>query len=89
MVITQIPPLSECRRRELGQKAKVVCEDGKVSIRNIRRDSVEKIKLAERNKQIDKDSCKKFQEDVQVSTDKHCKIIDTAFKEKEKSLLAL
>lgn len=56
-----IPPLTEDRRKELVKQAGMVCETGKVSIRNIRRDVVEKIKLAEKDKDIGKDDSKGFQ----------------------------
>jgi ribosome recycling factor len=56
-----IPPLTEERRKELVKQAKTVCEDGKVSIRNIRREGVDLIKKAEKDKDINKDDCKGHQ----------------------------
>lgn len=56
-----IPPLTEDRRKELVKQAKTISEDGKVSIRNVRRDFVEKIKAAEKAKEIGKDDSKGFQ----------------------------
>jgi ribosome recycling factor len=53
--------LTEERRKDLVKQAKGICEDGKVSIRNIRRDTVEKIKASEKNKLLDKDNSKFYQ----------------------------
>jgi ribosome recycling factor len=56
-----LPPLTEERRKDLAKQAKTITEDGKVSIRNIRRDIVDKIKIAEKDKSISKDDSKGFQ----------------------------
>lgn len=47
--------------RAVKKQAKIITEDGKVSLRNIRREAVDKIKLAEKDKQVDKDSSKFYQ----------------------------
>ena len=62
-------------------------EEGKVSIRNNRRDYVEKIKLAEKDKQIDKDTSKFYQDDLQKLHDDYIKKAETLLKTKEKDLL--
>ncbi len=54
-----IPPLTEERRKELAKQAKSIGEDGKVAIRNIRRDGVDKIKKVE--KEISKDQSQEYQ----------------------------
>ena len=56
-----LPPLTEERRKNLVKQAHVMSESGKVSIRNIRRELHDKIKLAEKNKEIGKDDSKDFQ----------------------------
>jgi ribosome recycling factor len=56
-----VPSLTEERRKELCKQVKVMAEDGKVAIRNVRRDVVDKIKAAEKEKRIGKDDCKGFQ----------------------------
>lgn len=56
-----IPPITEERRKELAKQAKVISDDGKVAVRNIRRDSVEKVKQGEKDKEIGKDDSKGFQ----------------------------
>jgi ribosome recycling factor len=84
-----IPPLTEDRRKELAKQAKVICEDGKVAIRNVRRDFVDKIKAAEKDKSISKDDSKGFQDDLQKLTDGFVKKLDDMLKSKEKDLLKL
>lgn len=84
-----IPPLTEERRKELTKQAKVICDDGKVAIRNVRRDSVDKIKLAEKDKQISKDDSKGFQDDLQKVTDDYIKKLDDTLKVKEKDLMKI
>eukprot|EP01035_Chromulina_nebulosa_P020357 gene20357-26422_t len=84
-----IPPLTEDRRKDLAKQAKGITEDGKVSIRNIRRDLVDKIKLAEKNKEISKDDSKGFQDDLQKLTDDFVKKLDVMLKSKEKDLLTI
>lgn len=56
-----IPPLTEESRKKLVTQAKKIAEEGKVAVRNIRRDAVDKIKAAEKNKEISKDDSKDFQ----------------------------
>ena len=53
--------MTEERRKELAKQAKVLCDEAKVSVRNNRRDYVEKVKGAEKGKEIDKDTSKFYQ----------------------------
>lgn len=63
-----LPPLTEDRRKDLVKQAKSMGEEGKVAIRNVRRDFVEKIKAAEKDKGISKDDSKGFQVSMQSLT---------------------
>lgn len=84
-----IPPLTEERRKDLAKQAKTITEEGKISVRNIRRDVVDKIKLAEKDKSIGKDDSKGFQDDLQKATDEFIKKLDTMLKTKEKDLMKI
>jgi len=84
-----IPPLTEDRRKELVKQAKVISEEGKVAVRNIRRDVVERIKQAEKDKDIGKDDSKGFQDDLQRAVDGCIKKLDTMLKSKETDLLKI
>lgn len=82
-----IPPLTEERRKELVKVIGKICEDYKVAIRNIRRDSNEFLKMAKKEGDISEDDLFKGQDKVQEITDEFVKRIDEIFKEKEKEIL--
>ena len=82
-----IPELSEERRIEIVKIASKYSEDSKISIRNIRRDAMEKIKSLEKNKEISQDESFKFSDEVQKMTDNLIEKIDTLFADKEKDIL--
>lgn len=82
-----IPPLTEERRKELVKVIGKMCEDYKVAIRNIRRDSNEFLKMAKKEGDISEDDLFKGQDKVQEITDEFVKRIDEIFKEKEKEIL--
>ncbi len=82
-----IPPLNEERRKELVKIAKKFGEDGKIAIRNVRREAIEHIKKAEKAEHISEDDRKKAEEDVQRVTDKVIKDIDAIIVAKEKEIM--
>jgi ribosome recycling factor len=82
-----IPPLTEERRRELVKVVHKMCEDYKVSLRNIRRDSNELLKSLKKDSEISEDDLFKAQDQVQKITDEQIKLIDVCFKDKEKEIL--
>jgi ribosome recycling factor len=82
-----IPPLTEQRRKELVKVVNKICEEYKVSIRNIRRDANEMIKELKKEGEISEDDAFKSQERIQKITDEHIKMVDQCFKEKEKEIL--
>ena len=82
-----IPQLTEERRRDLVKIAKKGAEEGKISIRNVRRDANEHLKLAEKEKQISEDQMHDGQNDVQKLTDDYVKKIDEILDLKEKEIM--
>ena len=82
-----IPALTEDRRKELVKVVRKICEDYKVSVRNIRRDSNELLKSMKKDGEISEDDAFKSQDDVQKITDEQIKLIDECFKKKEKEIL--
>ncbi len=82
-----IPQLTEERRRELLKLVKKEIENGKIAIRNVRRDAIEVFKKQEKSSEITKDDLKKAEEEMQKLTDKYTKQIDDLYKEKEKEIL--
>jgi len=82
-----IPPLSEERREELIKITKKMAEDGRVSVRTVRRDANEQIKKLEKDKLATEDEAFKSQEEVQKLTEKYIKEIDAILAEKDKELM--
>ena len=82
-----IPPLTEERRRELAKLARKMAEEGKISVRNHRREANELLKELKNDKEISEDDLRRFQGDVQEVTDEFIKKIDAATAEKEKEIL--
>lgn len=82
-----IPPLSEERRQELVKQVKKRVEERKIAIRNLRRDSIEKLKAMEKNKEISQDDSRRTQEQVQKTTDSFITTTDKIGLEKETELM--
>lgn len=87
VVRLSVPPLSKERRAELEKVVKEMAEKGRVSLRSIRRESNEKIKKLETDKQASKDESFSGQESVQKLTDKYIKEIDAILAAKDKELV--
>ena len=81
-----VPPLSEERRQELIKIVKKVSEEGKVSVRTVRRDGKEKIKVLEKEKKISEDERFKSEDSLQKMTDKYIKDLDRVLEDKTKEL---
>ena len=82
-----IPPLTEERRKEIVKTVHKICEDFKVSVRNIRRDANDLIKGLKKDGDISEDDAFKSQDQIQKVTDEHVKLIDECYQEKEKEIL--
>ena len=82
-----IPPLTAERRKELVKVVHKMCEDHKVSVRNIRRDANELLKSMKKDGEISEDEAFKSQDQVQKITDEQIKHIDECYKAKEKEIL--
>lgn len=82
-----IPPLSEERRKDLCKNCKKISEECKIAVRNIRRDSNDKLKKAEKNKEITQDEEKKALDNIQKMTDKHITAVDDQLAIKEKEIM--
>jgi ribosome recycling factor len=75
------------QRQDSVKKMKVMGENAKVSIRNDRRDSNDKIKKLEKDKEITADDSKSAQDNIQKLTDKYISQIDSILKDKEAEIL--
>ncbi|MGB9772404.1 MAG: ribosome recycling factor [Bacteroidota bacterium] len=87
MIRVPIPPLSEERRRELVKLVKRFGEEGKVAIRNVRRDANEHLKRAEKEEHLSEDERKRGEAEVQKITDKYIKEVEILLELKEKEIM--
>ncbi len=83
------PPLTEERRKEMVKLVKSEAEDGKIAVRNIRRDANEALKKLLKDKTISEDDERRAQDDVQKLTDKFVAEVDKLVAEKEKEILTV
>ena len=83
------PQLTEERRKELTKQVRKYAEAGKVAIRNIRRDAMDKFKSMEKKSEITEDDRKELEKELQDLTDKRCKQIDELTEKKEAELMAV
>jgi ribosome recycling factor len=82
-----VPPLTEERRLEFVKVCKKLAEEGKVSVRNVRRDNMEALKKGEKAKEFSEDDKKYGEEEVQKLTDDFVNKIDEMLEKKEKELM--
>mgnify|MGYP003391863003 CR=1 FL=1 len=87
LVRIPIPELNEERRKEISKIAGKYAEQARVAVRNVRREGMEAIKKAEKDKQMSEDDAKRNETEVQKLTDDAIKKVDTMLSDKEKDLL--
>lgn len=83
------PILTEERRKELVKTVKGYGEEAKIAIRNVRRDAIDKMRAANKKKELTDDDLKDFEEKVQKITDKFTKKVDESCDKKEKELMEI
>ena len=86
-VLVPIPPLSEERRQELNKFVHQLVEEGKIAIRNVRRDGIHHLHDLEKDGHISEDLIKDSEAEVQKITDDYIGKLDTLQDEKEKEIL--
>lgn len=87
MIRIAIPPLNEERRKELVKHCKQLAEDGRVAVRNIRRDANDHLKKAEKDKEISEDIASDGRDEIQSVTNKHIEQIDDLLEKKEADVM--
>ena len=87
VITVPIPPLTTERRQEMVKLLKRKAEDGKVSLRNVRRDGLETLRRMERDKALSQDENRRAQDQLQKVTDGHSKQIDETTSAKEAEIL--
>jgi ribosome recycling factor len=88
MIRIFLPPLTEERRKELVKRANGEGEQGKVTIRNLRRDAIEKIKKMQKDG-LSEDAAKDAETDAQELTDRYIALVDKHLVSKEKEIMAI
>ena len=83
------PPLTEERRKGIVKDVQKVAEDTKVQVRNVRRDTIEKLKAMKKSGELTEDDLKQGEKKVQELTDKVTKSIDKISADKQKEILEL
>ena len=86
LIRVPIPDLNEERRIALTRIIAKEAEGARVSVRNVRRDGMDEVKLYEKEGELSKDAAKDAADEVQVLTDKYIKIIDDLLSEKDKEV---
>jgi ribosome recycling factor len=82
-----IPSLTEERRKELVKNVHKIIEEGRVAIRNIRRDINDILKKSEKDNDLSEDNLKRASDNIQEMTDEHIKILNDIQESKEKAIL--
>jgi ribosome recycling factor len=82
-----VPELTEERRREMVKLVGNLVEEGHVAIRNIRRDSLEKIRTLDKDKEISQDDGRRAQQELQNVTDSFISEMDSIKSQKEKEVM--
>ena len=89
LVRLPIPPLTQERRKELAKAVGKQTEEARVAVRSARRDAMDMIKDAEKEKQISEDERKKGEKNIQDLTDKYIAQVEDIAKAKEKEIMEL
>ncbi|HEX6988541.1 MAG TPA: ribosome recycling factor, partial [Bacillota bacterium] len=82
-----LPQLTEERRQDLVKQARRLAEDGRVAIRNVRRDANDSIKDAEKAGEAPADEARRALDEVQKLTDRHIAMVDELVEAKEREIL--
>jgi len=83
------PPLTEDKRKEIAKDIAHIAEDSKVQVRNVRRDTIEKLKAMKKSGELTEDDLKEGEKKVQKSTDKFIKEIDDIADRKKKEIMEI
>ena len=89
VVRLNIPPLTSDRRKELVKMASKMAEEGKVGVRNARRDAIDSVRKQEKAKDISEDESRDMQDEIQKLTDKYVKEVEKVLAKKEKDIMTV
>ena len=89
VVRLNIPPLTSDRRKDLVKMASKMAEEGKVGVRNARRDGIDAVRKQEKAKDISEDESRDLQDSIQKLTDKYVKEVETVLAKKENDIMTV
>jgi ribosome recycling factor len=89
LIRLNIPPLTKERRQELVKTAAKLAEEGKVGVRNIRRDAIDAVRTQEKTSDISEDESRDLQDEIQSVTDSYNKKIDELLAIKEQDIMTV
>jgi ribosome recycling factor len=84
-----MPTLTEERRKQLAKTVGKVAEEGRVSIRNLRREANDKLKVLAKDKKVSEDDERRGHEQIQKTTDRFIAKVDELLKKKEHEILTI
>lgn len=87
MIRLAVPALNEERRKELVRHCKKLAEDGRVAVRNVRRDANDHLKKAEKDKEISEDIASNGRDEIQEATNSYIEQIDDLLDRKETDVM--
>jgi ribosome recycling factor len=82
-----LPPMTEERRRELAKVVRAQAENGRVGLRNVRREALGDLKDLLKEKVVTEDEERRGQEEIQKLTDRHVATVDALLKDKEAEIM--
>jgi len=83
-----MPPLTEERRKQLAKPVGKVAEEGRVAVRNVRREANDRLKALARDKKLSEDEERRGHDTIQKTTDKYITKVDELLKKKEQEILS-
>ncbi len=89
LIKVPIPALTEDRRHDLVKRVKKLAEDGRVSVRSLRREANEELKKRTKDEHVSEDDERRLQAEIQKLTDKHIAAMDEIVVKKEKEILEM
>ena len=82
-----IPPLSEERRVDLTKYIHKLAEDGRIAVRNVRKDAINHLRILQKEDHISEDEIKRSETEIQNFTDSHVKTLNEIMESKEKEIM--
>jgi ribosome recycling factor len=87
LIRVPIPQLTEERRQDLVRLCRKLAEEGRIAVRNVRRDALDQLKKAKKDGDLPEDEEKAYEKELQKITDRHTGMIDDILKHKEAEIM--